>query len=80
MQTLNTGNSNKLRSLGHNNGDREEEKRLHKKFSYLHKNLEWFHADDDIIEYINQEVSDLFHVMWSSEEKNDIVLLRKMAL
>ena len=52
LQQLKTGSSEKLFVIGKiDSGDLELEKQLHKNFRC--KNLEWYFADSDLLEYIN---------------------------
>lgn len=56
LKQLNTGSPLQLYILGWIEGDLQTEKELHMKFSHLRlkQNGEWFKANSDLIDYINQ--------------------------
>ena len=55
LKQLQTSNPNKLFLLGYIEGDKEIEKKLHKKFyaSIIRHNGEWFSPTQDLLDYIN---------------------------
>lgn len=56
LKQLQTSNPNKLFLLGYIEGDKEIEKKLHKKFysSIIRQNGEWFSPTQDLLDYINE--------------------------
>lgn len=56
LKQLSTGSPFKLYVLGWIEGDLQKEKELHTKFANLKlkKNGEWFQANQDLIDYINE--------------------------
>lgn len=63
IKELSTGSSSPLYVLGCiKDGDMQLEKELHKKFKQV--NLEWFEADNELLDYINTNNDVMVYVGW----------------
>jgi hypothetical protein len=56
-RSLETASAVPLELLGSVSGDRREEARLHREWWHLHIRGEWFHADEELLRYIREQVN-----------------------
>jgi hypothetical protein len=56
-RALETASAVSLELLGAISGDRSEEARLHREWQHLHIRGEWFHADEELLRCIREQVN-----------------------
>lgn len=76
IKELSTGSSSLLYLLGYiKNGDKNLETQLHRKFKQV--NLEWFEANDSLLQYLNDNNDLEVYVDWLD---NKLMAYKKMRL